>query len=118
MQTALKAAAMVLPGGRIEVEDAELPVGETVDVIVLLRQASSAPSLTLAASSEPLELQKSDAEYEAEADRLLDKIKAMQEEMQKDRPEIDAIRAETKTSLADITRILDEMDRRRNENTL
>ena len=118
MQTALKTVVTVLPGGRIELTDAELPAGETVDVIVLLRQDSSMPILTLAASLKPLELHKSDAEYEAEADILLDKMKVMLEEMQQDRPEIDAIRVKTKTSLADIKRILDEMDRRRNENTL
>lgn len=65
MQTALKAAAMVLPGGRIEVKDVELPVGETVDVIVLLRQTSTAPRMTLAevlaASPGPLAFQSADA---------------------------------------------------------
>lgn len=65
MQTALKAAVMVLPGGRIELKDVELPVGETVDVIVLLRQASAAPRLTLAevlaASPGPLAFRSADA---------------------------------------------------------
>jgi len=48
MQTALKAAATVLPGGRIEIADAQLPVGETVDVIVLLPLPPVEPRRSLA----------------------------------------------------------------------
>lgn len=40
MQAALKLATTIQPGGRIEILDSQLPVGEAVDVIVLLREAS------------------------------------------------------------------------------
>jgi len=40
MQAALKLAATIQPGGRIEILDAQLPVGEAVDVIVLFRESA------------------------------------------------------------------------------
>ena len=36
MQTALRTTAQVQPGGKIEIVDAQLPVGTPVEVIVLL----------------------------------------------------------------------------------
>ena len=42
MQTALRIATTVLPGGKIEVADAQLPSGEAVDVIVLLPEPAPA----------------------------------------------------------------------------
>lgn len=40
MQTALHLKATVLPGGKIEVTDPQLPCGESVDVFVLLPESS------------------------------------------------------------------------------
>ena len=40
MQAALKLATTIQPGGKIEIHDWQLPVGEAVDVIVLFREAS------------------------------------------------------------------------------
>ena len=48
MHTALKLAVTVQPGGKIELLDAQLPVGETLDVIVLLPQPLVAPRCSLA----------------------------------------------------------------------
>jgi hypothetical protein len=42
MQAALRLATTVLPGGKIEVVDPQLPSGEAVDVIVLLSEPPSA----------------------------------------------------------------------------
>ena len=39
MQTALKTTAVVQAGGRVEVVDAALPAGASVDVFVVLTQA-------------------------------------------------------------------------------
>ncbi len=39
MQTALHLKATVLPGGKIEVTDSQLPCGESVDVFVLLPES-------------------------------------------------------------------------------
>ena len=36
MQAALHLKTTILPGGRIELEDSELPAGQSVEVIVLL----------------------------------------------------------------------------------
>src|SRR5579859_2040099 len=43
MQSALRTTAWVQPGGKIEVEDTQLPVGQPVEVIVLLPQPQAAP---------------------------------------------------------------------------
>jgi hypothetical protein len=43
MQAALRITTTVLPGGRIEVTDPQLPSGEAVDVIVLIPESSAAP---------------------------------------------------------------------------
>ena len=40
MQPALHLKATVLPGGKIEVTDPQLPCGESVDVFVLLPESS------------------------------------------------------------------------------
>ena len=40
MQSALRMTAQVQPGGKVEVIDAQLPVGSSVEVIVLLPTAS------------------------------------------------------------------------------
>lgn len=39
MQAALRTTAQVQPGGKIEVVDAQLPEGTSVEVIILLAQA-------------------------------------------------------------------------------
>ena len=44
MQEALRVKTTVLPGGRIEVADRSLPVGEPVDVVVTHSPASSGRS--------------------------------------------------------------------------
>ncbi|HEY0736759.1 MAG TPA: hypothetical protein VGD69_17705 [Herpetosiphonaceae bacterium] len=43
MQQALRMTALVQPGGKIEVTDADLPVGQPVEVIVLLQSPSAIP---------------------------------------------------------------------------
>jgi hypothetical protein len=43
VQAALRLTTTVRPGGRIEVEDPQLPSGEAVDVIVLCPEGSVAP---------------------------------------------------------------------------
>jgi hypothetical protein len=43
MQAALRITTTVHPGGRIEIEDPQLPSGEDVDVIVLFPGAPTAP---------------------------------------------------------------------------
>ena len=48
MQAALKLATTIQPGGRIDILDSQLPVGETVDVIVLLPPSSAVPRRSLA----------------------------------------------------------------------
>jgi len=40
MQAAIRTSAQVRPGGLIEISDAQLPVGRSVDVIVLLPEAA------------------------------------------------------------------------------
>lgn len=42
MQAALRMTARVQPGGRIEITNPELPVGQAVDVIVLFSPAARA----------------------------------------------------------------------------
>jgi hypothetical protein len=44
MQGALRIKTTVLPGGKIEVTDPQLPSGATVDVIVLLPEQRGSPS--------------------------------------------------------------------------
>ena len=63
METALRLAATIQPGGRIEILDAQLPVGEAVDVIVLLRQpvVSSGRSIVDVLAEAPGHLAFSDA---------------------------------------------------------
>jgi hypothetical protein len=41
MQSTLRLSTTVLPGGRIEISDPQLPSGEAVDLIVLLPPAKS-----------------------------------------------------------------------------
>lgn len=41
MQSALRITTRVLPGGKIEVADPNLPSGESVDVIVLFPEANT-----------------------------------------------------------------------------
>jgi hypothetical protein len=43
MQSALHITTKVLPGGKIEITDPELRVGEPVDVFLVLPEASSRP---------------------------------------------------------------------------
>ena len=43
MKSALQLKATVLPGGKIEVADQALPVGEEVEVIVLLPTSATMP---------------------------------------------------------------------------
>jgi hypothetical protein len=43
MQAALRVKTTVLPGGKIEVTDPQLPSGETVDVIVLFSEPTDTP---------------------------------------------------------------------------
>lgn len=45
MQKALRVRTTVLPGGKIEIADRELPVGESVDVIVSQSSASERRSV-------------------------------------------------------------------------
>lgn len=49
MQAALRLITEVQPGGKIEVIDAQLPVGAPVEVIVLLLQTPAAPRRSLLA---------------------------------------------------------------------
>lgn len=49
MQAALRLTAEVQPGGRIEVVDAQLPVGTPVEVIVLLPQVVVTPRRSILA---------------------------------------------------------------------
>lgn len=49
MQAALRLITEVQPGGKIEVIDAQLPVGAPVEVIVLLPQMPAAPRRSLLA---------------------------------------------------------------------
>jgi hypothetical protein len=48
MQAALRVKTTVLPGGKIEVTDPQLPSGEAVDVIVLFPEAPAAPRRSVA----------------------------------------------------------------------
>ena len=43
MQTALRLTTLVRPGGKIEIADAQLPVGTSVEVIVLLPSPPTLP---------------------------------------------------------------------------
>ncbi|HEX6292417.1 MAG TPA: hypothetical protein VFZ66_24740 [Herpetosiphonaceae bacterium] len=43
MQHALRMTTLVQPGGKIEVTDAQLPAGQSVEVIVLLPEPSAMP---------------------------------------------------------------------------
>ncbi len=43
MQRALRMTALVQPGGKVEVTDADLPEGQSVEVIVLLPSPSAVP---------------------------------------------------------------------------
>lgn len=47
MQTALKVTAQVQPGGKIEIVDAQLPVGSPVEVIILLPHSVGASRLSI-----------------------------------------------------------------------
>ncbi len=49
MQAALRLTAQVQPGGKIEIIDAQLPVGVPVEVIVLLPHAPAMPRRSLLA---------------------------------------------------------------------
>ncbi|WP_041332897.1 hypothetical protein [Roseiflexus sp. RS-1] len=49
MQAALRLTAQVQPGGKIEIVDAQLPVGTPVEVIVLLPHAPAGPRRSLLA---------------------------------------------------------------------
>lgn len=49
MQAALRLTAEVQPGGKIEVVDAQLPVGTPVEIIVLLPQVPATPRRSILA---------------------------------------------------------------------
>jgi hypothetical protein len=49
MQAALRFTAEVQPGGKIELVDAQLPVGAPVEVIILLPQVAALPRQSLLA---------------------------------------------------------------------
>ena len=53
MQKALRVRTTVLPGGKIEIADRELPVGESVDVIVSQPSASERRSAWQVISEAP-----------------------------------------------------------------
>jgi hypothetical protein len=42
MEAALHVKTMILPGGKIEIHDPDLPPGESVDVIIFRRRAAGA----------------------------------------------------------------------------
>ena len=68
MDAALHVRTMILPGGKIEIHDPDLPPGEPVDVIILRRRAAGAerrPAVEILAEAPGHRLFKTAAEVDA-----------------------------------------------------